>query len=54
MLAVLGQVTHGLDDLLRSLDVPAKDHPDTDLITVFRLVFIAAVVVAMATGDLFP
>lgn len=34
MLTVFGSFTHGLDDLLPSLDVPTLDHPNTDLVTV--------------------
>lgn len=34
MLTVFGQIAHGLDDLLPSLDVPTLDHPDADLNTV--------------------
>ena len=44
MLAALGQVTHGLDDLFRSLDILTKVPPNTGFVTVFRLVIVAAVV----------
>ncbi len=54
MLTVFGQIAHGLDDLLPSQDVPTLDHPDTELITVARLVIIAAEAVTLTTGNLLP
>lgn len=53
MLSLLGEAVHGLDDFSACMGIGSLNSPDTNLVTVMHFVIVAAMVVALPTGDLF-